>query len=104
VTFSTTPLARLSAWLLDWPQLSVCLMAALVVLSALGVVYSAHRSRAAYAEIQELERQQDALDSEYEKLLLEQSAWAGYSRIDQVAREDLGMSSPAPDKIVVVRR
>ena len=31
----------------------------------------------------------DTLDSEYEKLLLEQSVWAGYNRVDQLARETL---------------
>lgn len=99
-----TPALRLVAWLLEWPQLSVCLMVVAVLLSSLGVVYAAHETRQMYARLQALEKEQDFLDSEYEKLLLEQSAWADYSRIDRVSREKLGMSPPESDDIVVVTR
>ncbi len=99
-----SPLFKLVGWLLGWQQISVCMMVLLVVASALGVVYSAHLTRQHYAEIQKLERQQDFLDSEYEKLLLEQSAWADYTRVDQLSREELGMSSPDVSDIVVVTR
>ncbi|MDZ7686879.1 MAG: cell division protein FtsL [Gammaproteobacteria bacterium] len=61
-------------------------------------------TRQQYAEIQQLERTQDHLDSEYEKLLLEQSAWADYARVDRISREELGMTSPAAKDIVVVTR
>jgi cell division protein FtsL len=51
-----------------------------------------------------LGQERDNLDSEYEKLLLEQSAWADYSRIDQVSREQLHMLAPTSKSIVVVGR
>ena len=95
---------RLLAWLLLWPQLSVVMLVGAVVLSSLGVVYSAHETRHGYAELQDLQARQDALDSEYEKLLLEQGAWANYSRVDQVSHNQLKMSSPKPEDIVVVAR
>lgn len=99
-----TPLVRLIVWLSDWTRLAVCIMSGLVVLSALGVIYSAHATRKLYAELQAVERTRDNLDSEYEKLLLEQGAWAGYTRVDQVSHEDLNMASPEADDIVVVTR
>ncbi len=99
-----SPLHRLALFLVRWRQLSVGLLLGLVFLSALGVVYSSHQTRQLYAALQEQQRQQDFLDSEFEKLLLEQSAWADYTRVDQLSREDLGMLSPDPTSIVVVRK
>lgn len=104
MNLTETPLFKLTSWLLAWPQLSVCLLLLLLVASALGVVFAAHETRQQYAEIQQLERKQDHLDSEYEKLLLEQSAWADYARVDRISREELGMTSPAAKDIVVVTR
>lgn len=104
MTISDAPLYKFVVWLLGWHQLGVCALVAAIIGSALGVVYASFETRQAYAEIQQLERDQDFLDSEYEKLLLEQSAWADYSRVDQISREELGMSSPDADAIVVVTR
>lgn len=95
---------KLVAWLLAWPQLAVVLLVIAVVISSLGVVYTAHETRAAYARLQDLQETRDSLDSRYEKLLLEQSAWADYSRIDRLAHKQLKMSSPKPEDIVVVKR
>ena len=97
-------IVRFIAWLLDWRQLSVGLLLGVVVASSLGVIYTAHATRTLYAELQELQGREDSLDSEYEKLLLEQGAWADYSRVDQVSRDQLHMSSPKPEDIVVVKR
>lgn len=95
---------RLLAWLLEGPQLVVVLLTAGVVISSLGVIYAAHETRATYGRLQDLQETQDSLDSRYEKLLLEQSAWGGYSRVDQIAHKQLDMSSPKPEDIVVVHK
>ena len=95
---------KLLAWLLAGRQLFVILLLMGVVGSALGVVYTAHETRAAYAKLQDLQESRDAIDSQYEKLLLEQGAWADYSRVDQIAHKQLNMSSPKPEDIVVVQR
>jgi cell division protein FtsL len=99
-----SPLLKLLGWLLAWHRLSVALLIIAVVASSLGVVYTAHETRAIYAELQGLQENRDSLDSEYEKLLLEQGAWASYSRVDRVSRNQLKMSSPRPEDIVVVTR
>lgn len=95
---------RLLAWLLLWPQLSILLLVAVAVGSALGVIYTSHETRHAYAQLQDLQERRDSLESEYEKLLLEQGAWANYSRVDQVSHNELKMSAPKPDDIVIVSR
>ena len=75
-----------------------------VVLSAFSVIYAAFQTRQLYGEIQLLQSRQDELDSEYEKLLLEQGAWANYTRVDQVSRKDLSMRPPLIEEIVLVER
>jgi len=95
---------RTLRWMAAWPQFSVCLMVLAIILSSLGVIYSAHKTRQLYAELQGLQTNSDFLDSDYERLLLEQSAWAAYTRVDQVSHDELKMASPAAADIVVVTR
>lgn len=97
-------ISRTVHWLSAWNQLSVVLLAAVVVSSALAVIYSAHMTRQMYAQLQSLQKEQDDLDSQYEKLLLEQSAWADFARVDRVAREELNMKEPGPNDLVIVRQ
>ena len=73
------------------------------LVSALAVIYASHATRARYASLQTEQHTSDTLDSEYEKLLLEQSVWAGYNRVDQLARETLQMRSPDQTNLLVVR-
>ena len=43
------------------------------------------------------------MDVEWGQLQLEQSTWATQGRVEGLAREPLGMISPAPDAVVIVR-
>lgn len=76
---------------------------AIFLVSALAVIYAAHATRARYASLQSEQHVSDNLDSEYEKLLLEHSVWAGYNRVDQLARETLQMRSPDQTNLLIVR-
>ena len=73
--------------------------------SALAVVYSQHRSRALFVELQRLDQEQADLDTEWGRLELEQSTWATQGRIEHLAREKLNMRLPDFDraKIVVLK-
>lgn len=97
-------LFRTLSWLLAWQQVLIAALIGLLVVSSLAVALSAHETRQLYSQLQVLGQERDNLDSEYEKLLLEQSAWADYSRIDQVSREQLHMLAPTSKSIVVVGR
>ncbi len=97
------PLHELARWLWHGPRMVTFVLCAIAVLSAIGVVAASHDTRRMYRDIQVLQQEQDDLESEYEKLLLEQSAWSNNSRVDQVAREDLKMVPPVVQNIVVVR-
>jgi cell division protein FtsL len=86
-----------------WPG-RVNLLLCFVLLSCVGVILASYETRALYSRLQVEEHVSDNLDSEYERLLLEQSAWAGYHRVDQLAREELQMRSPGQANFVLMRR
>ena len=75
---------------------------ALVMASALGLVYSKHESRKLFVEVQQLQKQIDELDINWGRLQLEQSAWSAHSRIERIARKRLNMKAPAADEIVYI--
>jgi cell division protein FtsL len=82
----------------------VCLLlVVLLVLSALGVIYSSYKSRQLFSESQQLNRESIALEEEWGRLLLEQSTWASHSRVEQVAKEKLHMVVPESSAIIVVQ-
>jgi cell division protein FtsL len=86
-----------------WPG-RISILIGFVLLSSIGVILASFETRALYSQLQVEEHVSDNLDSEYERLLLEQSAWAGYHRVDQLAREELQMRSPGQSNFVLMRR
>lgn len=62
-----------------------------VVLSAAGLVYSKHVQRHQFIELQALENKTSRLQTEWEQLLLEESAWSNQARIEQIANNKLDM-------------
>ncbi|MGN6740209.1 cell division protein FtsL [Dyella sp.] len=76
----------------------------LVLITALGVVWTRHESRVLFVQLTSLQNQRDDLNVEYGRLELEQATWAEPRRIDEEARSKLGMVAPAPADIQLVRR
>ncbi|MBO9717926.1 MAG: cell division protein FtsL [Pseudoxanthomonas sp.] len=74
-----------------------------LVATGIFVVYERYRHRQLFVELSRLERERDELNIEFGRLQLEQATWAQANRIDQVARERLGMKFPEAEDIVVVR-
>ena len=95
-------LKSLVLWLIGPRKLLTGFLFSMVTASAIAVAYSAHLTRDNYRELQRLEKGQDDLEHGYEKLLLEHSAWADYSRLDQLARDKLSMVAPSPENTVVL--
>lgn len=62
-----------------------------VVMSASGLVYSKHLQRRYFVELQTLQETESQLQTEWERLLLEESAWSNQARIEQIANNKLGM-------------
>lgn len=98
------PLIAFFRWLWRGPGVIALLAGILLVSSALAVIVSSHQTRNMYRELQVLQQEQDNLQSEYEKLLLEQSALANNGRVHQVARDELNMMPPDLGKIILVEK
>ena len=84
--------------------LALSLLLAATITSAIGVVYARQQSRLLFVELSRLGNERDDLDFEFGRLQLEQATWAENNRIDQIARERLGMVSPLPAQTLVIRR
>lgn len=74
-----------------------------VIASALGVVYTKHYSRKLFIVLQDLESVRDEMNIEWGQLQLEQSTWATHGRVESLAREQLKMTTPNPDTVVIVQ-
>lgn len=77
------------------------LIAALVV-SALALVSSQHRSRALHTELEREITHMRVLETEWGQLQIEQGALAAHARIANLAETKLRMRPPARDRIVVI--
>ncbi|MBK5935667.1 MAG: cell division protein FtsL [Halorhodospira halophila] len=75
-----------------------------VVASAIGVVAVQHEYRGVFVTLQDELERSDRLREEWSMLQLEQGAWAGHSRLERVAGEELGMALPERDEIIILRR
>jgi cell division protein FtsL len=67
---------------------------ALVVLSSLGLIASQHQARRLYNELQVEQASAKRFEEEMGRLQTEQSYWSTPTRIEKVAREQLGMRLP----------
>lgn len=75
----------------------------LISISALMVVYSSHRARHLFYDLQASRVDRDELQVEWGQLLLEQSTWSSYGRIESIAIDQLGMIVPEPKDLVIAR-
>lgn len=85
-------------------RLLVAVLAVVSLASAITVVWTRHESRRLFIELQGLEERRDRLEAEWNRLQLEQSAWATHGRIESVARDQLGMRLPDPADVVIIER
>jgi cell division protein FtsL len=81
--------------------LGLVVLATLV--SAFGVVYAKHENRKLFITLQVLQAERDAMNVEWGQLQLEQSTQATHARVDVEARGRLGMQSPDPKAIIIIR-
>lgn len=73
-----------------------------VIVSALAVVSSNHRARKLVMALEREQERMRALEVEWGQLQLEQSTWAAHARVEQIARDRLGMHPPRPQQIFSV--
>ncbi len=71
--------------------------------SAIGVIWSTHKSRHLLNDLQQLEQERNDLQVQWGQLLLEQSSLVSQGRIENLAIAELGMIIPATENVVVVQ-
>ncbi len=89
------PLNKNNLWMLALWVLVVC--------SAVAVVASTQKSRELFGQLEVLRNENNYLREEWGRYLLEQSAWGAYSRVEQVASEELGMLPTNPEETITLR-
>ena len=82
--------------------LAVGVLLLAVVASSIAGVWARHQDRAAVVPVSKLQNQRDALNVEFGRLELEQATLASPSRIEQIARGQLGMISPPAASVEMI--
>lgn len=77
-------------------------LAACVVASGIWIVNVEHRSRQLFIEAERLNRELDRLQVDWGRLQIEQGMYATHSRIEPLVREQLKLTEPSDDQLVVV--
>jgi cell division protein FtsL len=82
--------------------LAIPLLWAAALASAAGAIYSKHRARELFVELERLNSKRDNLEIEWGQLQLEQSAWSTHAFVENVAGTKLKMAMPPPKDIELV--
>jgi cell division protein FtsL len=80
----------------------VLALAACVVASGIWIVDVEHRSRQLFIEAESLNRELDRLQTDWGRLQIEQGTYATPSRIEERARQELQLTEPSGEQLVVV--
>lgn len=73
-----------------------------VIASAVSVTYATHMNRKLLNELYNTMSIRDKAQAEYGRLLLEQSTYTSYSRIESLANSQLQMLVPEPNAIQMI--
>ena len=82
----------------DWIFTSA--LASVVVGCALIVVETKHQNRTLVHELEQLRQDKARLETEWAQLQLEEATLAHHGRIEQLARDKVGMTAPADTQVV----
>ncbi|HAJ92540.1 MAG TPA: cell division protein FtsL [Gammaproteobacteria bacterium] len=74
-----------------------------VVVTAVGIVYSKHKGRGLFVELQMLGNERDRMDVEWGQLQLEQSTLTTQGKVESAARDQLGMVTLSAGNMVIVK-
>lgn len=75
-------------------------LAVTVMGSALIVVKTKHENRTLVHELEQLRQAKARLETEWAQLQLEEATLAHHGRVEQIARDKLGMTEPRDTQIV----
>lgn len=75
----------------------------IILLSGLALIYVKDLNRRLFMDYQHTVAQTEQLQTDNNKLLLEQSAWSSQARVQEVAEQQLNMQMPATKDIVMLK-
>ncbi len=81
----------------------VAMLGAVLLITALAVIYSKYYSRLIFIEIQKQERELDQREVEWGQTQLELTTFAEQNRVELVAREKLKLAIPLHEKIIYIK-
>jgi len=84
-------------------SLFVPLLLLTTIATAIAAAYAKHQSRKLFIELQALEAARDEMNVEWGQLQLEQSTHTTHGKVENAARERLGMRIPDPQQVVILR-
>lgn len=79
------------------------ILVAMLMLSAIAVIYSKYQSRLLFIEIQKKEKQLDDYEVEWGRLQLEVTTLTEENRVEIEARQQLLLTLPTQNKIVYIK-
>ncbi len=86
-----------------WQISSLALLYIIVILLATMVVANRHQARQLFGEYQQLEKNRDALNASWSRLVLEQSTQLNQATVENRAQKVLGMQKPIAESIRIIR-
>lgn len=88
----------------DGSRLTAVVLLLATIASGMMLVYSRHQARVLFQQLEALSSQHDEQQIEWGRLQLEQATWSENSRIEQIARDRLGLDFPEQTKVVVIKQ
>lgn len=81
----------------------ILIMLLVVLLSALAFIYVKDLNRRLFIDYQQEQHQAEMLQTDANKLLLEQSAWSSQARVQQIAETQMDMQIPATKDVIMIK-
>jgi len=69
---------------------------------AIDLVVMRHESRQLFSRLEDLRLEEQRLNEDWGRLMLERATWSTHGRIEKIAREQLDMVTPSVARIVVI--
>ena len=99
---SIAPATAASAF--DGSRFTAMVLLLATIASGMMLAYSRHQARTLFQQLEALSSQHDEQQIEWGRLQLEQATWSENSRIEQIARDRLGLDFPEQTKVVVIKQ
>lgn len=73
-----------------------------VICSAIMVIYTSHNNRQLLNELYTNMAIHNKAQADWGRLVLEQSTWTAYNRVEHIAVEQLSMHIPTPNEVRII--